>query len=66
MSKKDYVMIAQAINEVVTKYTTEGDDFHVIAEVQTHIANKLAQDNARFDRERFATYCLQGAKGKKL
>lgn len=51
MTKKDYVLIAQAVAEVGSR--GYGD----IGPVAHQIADALATDNPRFDRERFLKAC---------
>jgi hypothetical protein len=65
MTRKDYVTIAQAIN--ATRYTLDpsilGEPVYAngintaMSEVAGRLADSMAQDNPRFDRERFLNAC---------
>lgn len=68
MTRKDYVKIAEAINETVRQNdtdahcTSEDNDYVNGKRDATHtimvgIADMLAADNPRFDRERFYRAC---------
>ena len=54
MTKKDYVLIAEAI-----KYALENErnDISTVRSVADRIAEKLQDDNPRFDWDRFLTAC---------
>jgi hypothetical protein len=62
MTRKDYVAIAKAFQYSYLKITPDSDDadcahrnvWHVL---RMDIANALADDNPRFDRQRFYTAC---------
>lgn len=57
MTKKDYELIARALkraHENVNGGQTVEDGAKLAAE---YLADALAQDNPRFDRERFLTAC---------
>jgi hypothetical protein len=56
MTRKDYQLIADAIN--LSKWSS-GNDIHLetIRTVAQDLATKLAQENPRFDRARFLTAC---------
>lgn len=60
MTRKDYVLIAQAIKETIpSRIVTEIDAaFNRGAGWTAHnIADALEKDNPRFDRERFLAAC---------
>jgi len=56
MTRKDYVKIAAAIRQHVEANSAESYQtaFSMIAK---SVADVLADDNARFDRQRFLTAC---------
>jgi hypothetical protein len=56
MTKKDYILISKAINEAGIM-TAGGDSASVIRAVVDNIADVLAKQNPRFDRERFVRAC---------
>ena len=64
MTRKDYVAIAKAISAVREYSYLKGDlNFQAgIDQVTGAISEVLRQDNPRFDRERFITATLEGAK----
>jgi len=61
MTKKDYILIAEAIKT----YTDEERDnkadsnhaYYVLKNLANNLANKLYEDNARFDRDKFLKAC---------
>jgi hypothetical protein len=54
MTRKDYVMLAECINDArLANPETRG----AVADVANRIARELARDNPRFDRERFDRAC---------
>ena len=58
MTRKDYVLIAAAIKAAATEYPDERPDAEQQQEdVAFSIAEALASDNPRFDRERFLKAC---------
>jgi hypothetical protein len=61
MSKKDYVLIAGAIDRTSTLINA---DKHTIHMVVMHLSHALEQDNPRFDSERFIDACLTYYKEK--
>lgn len=65
MTKKDYVTLARAMNQAQPTPTTAPRSMQAGAVQQWEqdvkgIANVLALDNSRFDRERFLTACGLG------
>ena len=63
MSKKDYILLAAALRDVVEEVRRQGGFRRAV----TVIEDALAADNPRFDREKFleAVYGVQGDGGKK-
>ena len=62
MTRKDYVMIADAIRETLLPECETGiapPDWQVFAtrRVALRLADQLRQDNPRFDRTRFMAAC---------
>lgn len=58
MTKKDYVLIAKALRGARTALPSERPDAVQQSEDDAHsIADALAQDNPRFDRDRFLAAC---------
>ncbi len=58
MTRKDYILIAAAIKAAATEYPDERPDAKQQQEdVAFSIAEALASDNPRFDRERFLKAC---------
>lgn len=73
MTKKDYILIASAINEMAThydegkEYATERDDSiyysdqssreMAMYDVATLLAIKLGKENPRFDTDKFLKAC---------
>ena len=56
MTRKDYILIAAALNSV----RPHNHDFSDVVKCDAHahaVAEALAQDNPRFDRARFLTAC---------
>lgn len=56
MTRKDYVAIAQIIQNVRYLVDRDGESDH-IAEVARQLANYMRGDNPRFDRSRFMQAC---------
>lgn len=54
MTKKDFELIAQAIEAVVRRYPV---DVLPLLRVASSVADSLAEDNPKFDRARFLTAC---------
>lgn len=57
MTRKDYVMIADAIKRGRAQSLAEGHDVTAVRNVAIEIALKLADDNGRFDCDRFLEAC---------
>lgn len=62
MTRKDYVLIAEAFADAGTDADKHGDDdqrarFWGLHTAATYIADGLVQDNPRFDRARFMAAC---------
>ena len=57
MTKKDYIAIAQAISSQKPAQGSSGAQFEQWGDVANAIAGKLADDNPRFDRDRFLKAC---------
>lgn len=57
MTRKDYVLIAEAVKE--TTFLADGSQDYkmALAEVAMELANALSRDNPRFDRGRFLRAC---------
>lgn len=64
MTRKDYVLIAQALKAhapEVSAYTQYADGFNTAhAKIAAKLADSLARDNPRFDRARFLEACGVG------
>ena len=54
MTRKDYVLIAEALRDA------RGLDDLGLRSVAVSMADRLEEDNPRFDREKFLTYVLTG------
>lgn len=54
MTRKDYELIANAINDCV--YPGAGD-YNTVRLVARKVADELAEDNPRFDRNKFLGAC---------
>lgn len=58
MTRKDYELIAGTISHAVKNY--DGEDWTMLgagAAIARLLADELAEDNPRFDREKFLTAC---------
>jgi hypothetical protein len=54
MTRKDYVLLAEALNAAFSRSTADkADKADGIARAAIELADALAADNPRFDRERF-------------
>lgn len=60
MTKKDYVALAQALNRVKSLAGDSGERQQWRTDVAT-VADVLAADSPRFDRERFIEACETGS-----
>lgn len=57
MTRKDYVLIAQAIKGQVNFFIGDQLVLQVIKAIAISVAMALATDNPRFDRDRFMQAC---------
>ena len=58
MTRKDYVLVAKAIDETRIAYgTNDCPPEHVLTSVARILARAFKTDNSRFDRDRFASAC---------
>jgi hypothetical protein len=58
MTRKDYILIAAALNEARTQFPTERPDAEQQSEDDAYsVADALAKDNPRFNRARFLGAC---------
>lgn len=57
MTRKDYVMIAETLADLMADFNNGGDDTISLTLVAVELAETLAKDNPRFDRARFLTAC---------
>lgn len=57
MSKKDYVLIANAIKEIADYKTVDVSAMVAIEEVAKNLADTFKSQNSRFDTNRFLTAC---------
>lgn len=59
MTRKDYVRIAAALTKVRSGYrpNCRGNLFRALNDTARELADELAADNPRFDRERFLAAC---------
>lgn len=57
MTRKDYVLIAAAIAESVVVYRDNYFAAEAIGANARFLANRLATDNPRFDRNKFLKAC---------
>lgn len=58
MSRKDYILIAKAIRAVAEMWKPESKYACAISEVAYNLADKLANDNSRFNHDRFIKACM--------
>lgn len=56
MTRKDYALLASAFRDNKPNFVAERE---IWADVARALSDKLAQDNPRFDRERFLTSCVR-------
>ncbi len=60
MTKKDYILVAKAIKnhyETWANYYSDYEPNVKLGYLVQDLANTLARDNSRFDRQRFLTAC---------
>ncbi len=57
MTRKDYVLIAETLADLMADFNNGGDDTVSLTLVAVELAETLAKDNPRFDRDRFLTAC---------
>ena len=57
MTRKDYVLIAQTLSDLMKDFNNCGDDSVSLSLVAEELADTLANDNPRFDRARFLEAC---------
>ena len=57
MTRKDYVLIADTLANLMKDFNNGGDDTVSLTLVSHELADVLASDNPRFDRGRFLAAC---------
>lgn len=57
MTRKDYVLIANTINELMSDFNNCGDDSVSLSLVAEELARSLAKDNPRFNSALFLVSC---------
>jgi|688.fasta_scaffold1114103_3 hypothetical protein len=57
MTRKDYILIAKTISDLMADFNNCGDDSVSLALVSQELASALKTDNPRFDTARFLTAC---------
>jgi hypothetical protein len=57
MTRKDYVLIADTLANLMSDFNNGGEDSISLSLVAQELADALQADNDRFDRERFLTAC---------
>lgn len=57
MTRKDYELIARALKRAAAEAQAEGHDLDALRTGAIELAYSLADDNPRFDRERFMKAC---------
>ena len=61
MTRKDYKLIAEAINKTLTQVENYDDAREaIIAVLIPNFINKLGNENSNFDSSKFKTACLDG------
>lgn len=58
MTRKDYVILAEVIRKEAITWNPDGVGASAVSSLAYALADKLAQDNPRFDRERFLEACM--------
>lgn len=56
MTRKDFIMLAEAVNEALTRFDRPNHN-KAVREVAKNIATKCKTSNPRFDRQRFLRAC---------
>jgi len=63
MSKKDYILIANTINETLKSnnslITNQDDKFNAIESIVFNLSKSLKIDNKAFNRQRFYDACMK-------
>jgi hypothetical protein len=57
MTRKDYVLIADTLANLMSDFNNGGEDSVSLSLVAQELADALQADNARFDRDRFLVAC---------
>jgi hypothetical protein len=57
MTRKDYVLIAEIIGDLMKDFNNGGDDSISLSLVAHELSDVLEADNPRFDRARFLDAC---------
>lgn len=57
MTKKDYILIAEAIKEAKTILAKRGYSLQQVAFVQDELAKRLSNENPRFNWSKFEKAC---------
>ena len=57
MTRKDYVLIADTLANLMSDFNNGGEDSVSLSLVAEELATALETDNPRFDRARFLTAC---------
>ena len=57
MTRKDYVLIADTLSNLMKDFNNCGGDSVSLSLVAEELADTLANDNPRFDRARFLDAC---------
>ncbi len=57
MTRKDYVLIAESLSNLMSDFNNCGDDSVSLSLVVGELADTLQADNPRFDRARFLEAC---------
>ena len=57
MTRKDYVLIADTLANLMSDFNNGGEDSVSLSLVAEELATALETDNPRFDRHRFLVAC---------
>jgi hypothetical protein len=57
MTRKDYVLIAQTLSDLMADFNNGGEDSVSLSLVAEELATALEADNPRFNRARFLDAC---------